>query len=40
MTHLLIANADKTERLLDIAKPGFLLIDDGPKTAQSTLPTA
>jgi hypothetical protein len=28
--HLLIGTADKTERLLQITKPHFLLIDDGP----------
>jgi hypothetical protein len=30
MNALLIGNADKTERLLQIAQPPFLLIDDGP----------
>lgn len=30
MNHLLLGTADKTERLLDITKPRFLLIDDGP----------
>lgn len=29
MNHLLIGNADKTERLLELSEPGFLLIDDG-----------
>lgn len=28
--HLLIGHADKTDRLLQLAKPPFLLIDDGP----------
>lgn len=31
--HLLIGREDKTERLLDISKPRFLLIDDGPIAA-------
>lgn len=30
MNHLLVGTTDKTKRLLDIAKPRFLLIDDGP----------
>lgn len=30
MNHLLIGHADKTEQFLQIAKGGFLLIDDGP----------
>jgi hypothetical protein len=30
VNHLLIGTADKTERLLSITKPRFLLIDDGP----------
>lgn len=30
MNHLLIGTGDKTARLLEITKPGFLLIDDGP----------
>lgn len=28
--HLLVGSADKTERLLTLTKPGFLLVDDGP----------
>lgn len=30
MNHLLLGTADKTERLLEITKPRFLFIDDGP----------
>lgn len=30
MLHLLIGTGDKTQRLLEVTKPGFLLIDDGP----------
>lgn len=30
MNHILIGTADKTQRLLDLAHPPFLLIDDGP----------
>ncbi len=30
MNHLLLGAADKTHRLLEITKPRFLLIDDGP----------
>ncbi len=30
MNHALFGNANKTDRLLEITKPGFLLIDDGP----------
>jgi hypothetical protein len=30
MNHLLIGTADKTDRLLEVAAPPFLLIDDGP----------
>lgn len=30
VNHLLIGAADKTERLLEMTKPRFLLIDDGP----------
>jgi hypothetical protein len=32
MNHFLIGHADKTERLLQIAQGGFLLIDDGSMT--------
>src|SRR4051812_39692814 len=28
--HLLVGTADKTEQLLQLTPPGFLLIDDGP----------
>jgi hypothetical protein len=30
LNHLLLGAADKTDRLLEITKPRFLLIDDGP----------
>jgi hypothetical protein len=30
MNSLLLGTADKTDALLDLAEPGFLLIDDGP----------
>jgi hypothetical protein len=30
VNHLLVGTADKTERLLSLTKPRFLLIDDGP----------
>lgn len=30
MNHLLVGTADKTEQLLQLTSPGFLLIDDGP----------
>jgi hypothetical protein len=28
--HLLVGSTDKTERLLQLTRPGFLLVDDGP----------